>query len=228
MKKHLFTLLLILLAVIMMQPQAQAAEQKASQDVTYKIVTLKNGAREVHITGVVTMKNQIVIPAKIEGLPVTEIVDRAFYMDRSDYASDGTYDPNDFPGYSDLFITTVTLPNTLKRIGDEAFLNHRISNITLPSNLQEIGYAAFAGNNLTSITVPSSVKKIGGDLVRGNPIKTHTLPKQFKKPESKAFGQLLYVTFTHNGKKEVRITGHTYKTEQTKITIPATINKMPS
>ena len=101
MKKHLLTLLLLLLAIKMMQPHAQAAEHKSYGYVTYKIVTLKNSAREVHITGYVTMKNNIVIPEKIEGLPVVEIVDNAFYVDRSDYASDGTYEPEDIPGYSD-------------------------------------------------------------------------------------------------------------------------------
>ncbi|MER2107208.1 MAG: leucine-rich repeat domain-containing protein [Solibacillus sp.] len=227
MKKQLLTFLLVALALLVMQPPAQAAEQKSYRDVTYKIVTLKNGAREVHITGAVDIKNHIVIPAKIEGLPVTEIGDQAFLFDRSDYASDGTYNPSEMPGYSDLFIQSVQLPTTLKRIGKEAFLSHHLRKVTLPNGLKEIGYGAFADNHLTAITIPKSVEKIGGNIVQGNLIKTTNIPTQFKQPKEKQSGKLLYVTFTRNGKTEVRITGHTYKTEQTKILIPKTINKMP-
>ncbi|MER2191313.1 MAG: leucine-rich repeat protein [Solibacillus sp.] len=223
MKQFIFTLLIAVLAFITLQLPTQAAELKSFGDVKYKIITKSNGAREVHITDYVTMKNNIVIPAKIEGLPVTEIADRAFYFDRSAYGLDGTFEPT---GYSDLFIQSVTLPSTLKRIGDEAFYNHHIRKITLPSNLKEIGTSAFAMNHLTHITIPKSVQKIGGNIVAGNPIKTHSLPAQFKQPKPKQSGKLLYVTFTRNGKKEVRITGHTYKATQTKIVVPKTINKL--
>lgn len=205
----------------------QAAEQKSFGDVTYKIVTLENGKQEVHITGLTTHKNRIVIPEKIEGLSVVELVDRALYMDRSDYASDGTYSEWDIPGYKDLFITEIELPKTLKRIGKEALANHLIEKISLPDGLEEIGQMAFSGNNLTSIAIPPSVKKIGGDIVSGNRIKTFSLPPAFKKSESKKSGSFLYEKFSRNGKTEIRITGHTFKKAQTKITVPNQINGLP-
>ena len=205
----------------------QAAEQKSFGDVTYKIVTLENGKQEVHITGLTTHKNRIVVPEKIEGLPVVELVDRALYMDHSDYASDGTYSEWDIPGYKDLFITEIELPKTLKRIGKEALANHLIEKISLPDGLEEIGQMAFSSNSLTTIAIPASVEKIGGDIVSGNRIKTYTLPPSFKKSESKKSGDFLYEKFSHNGKTEIRITGHTLKKAQTKITVPNQINGLP-
>lgn len=227
MKKTIFTLLIILFVVMILKNPVQAAEQKSFGDVTYKIVTLENGKQEVHITGLTTHKNRIVVPEKIEGLPVVELVDRALYMDRSDYASDGTYSEWDIPGYKDLFITEIELPKTLKRIGKEALANHLIEKISLPDGLEEIGQMAFSSNNLTTIAIPASVKKIGGDIVSGNRIKTYSLPPSFKKSESKKSGNFLYEKFLRNGKTEIRITGHTFKKAQTKITVPNQINGLP-
>lgn len=226
-KKAIFTLLVTLLLLMIVTNKVQAAEQKSFGDVTYKIVTLENGKQEVHITGLTEHKNRIVVPEIIEGLPVVELVDRALYMDRSDFASDGTYSEWDIPGYKNYFITEIELPKTLKRIGDEALASHLIEKISLPDGLEEIGYMAFASNNLTSIAIPASVQKIGGNIVSGNKIKTYSLPPSFKKSESKKAGNFLYVKFTHNGKPEIRITGHTFKTAQTKITVPSQINGLP-
>lgn len=227
MKKTFLTSLFTLLIMTVVTNPVQAAEQKSFGDVTYKIVTPENGKQEVHITGLSKHKNRIVVPEKIEGLPVVELVDRAFYTDRWDSASDGTYSEWDIPGYKDLFITEIELPKTLKRIGNEALASHLIEKISLPDGLEEIGYMAFTSNNLTSITIPKSVKKIGGNIVSGNRIKTYSLPPSFKKPESKKSGNFLYVKFTHNGKSEIRITGHTFKKAQTKITVPSKINGLP-
>lgn len=227
MKKALFTLMITLFVLMITTNSVQASEQKSFGDVTYKIVTLENGKQEVHITGLTTHKNSIVIPEKIEGLPVVELVDQALYMDRSDYASDGTYSEWDLPGYKDLFITDIKLPKTLKRIGDRALANHMIEKISLPEGLEEIGYMAFASNDLTTIAVPKSVKKIGGNIVKGNPIKTYSVPPSFEKSESKKSGNFLYEKFSHNGKTEIRITGHAFKKAQTKITVPSQIGGFP-
>lgn len=227
LKKSLFILMFTLFVVMIGTNPVQAAEQKSFGDVTYKIITLENGNQEVHITGLTTHKNHIVIPEKIEGLPVVELVDQALYMDRSDYASDGTYSEWDMPGYKDLFITDIQLPKTLKRIGDNALANHMIEKISLPEGLEEIGYMAFANNHLTTIAVPKSVKKIGGNIVKGNPIKTYSVPPSFEQSESKKSGNFLYEKFSRNGKTEIRITGHAFKKAQTKVTVPNQIGGFP-
>jgi len=58
---------------------------------------------------------------------------------------------------------TVTLPATVKYIGDEAFSeNSALINLTLSSNLVKIGTRAFQNcSNLTEVTIPASVTEIG-------------------------------------------------------------------
>lgn len=58
-------------------------------------------------------------------------------------------------------LTKVTLPNSLKEIGEKAFLNARnLTSIELGANLTYIGKEAFVGTGLTSITFPENLDKI--------------------------------------------------------------------
>ena len=76
------------------------------------------------------------------GLPVVEIMDYAF-------------DCN-------WYLKSVSIPNTVRVIGDSAFGSCKdLKSVTLPSGLEEIGEYAFAGTGLTAITIPASVKTLG-------------------------------------------------------------------
>ena len=56
-------------------------------------------------------------------------------------------------------ITSITLPDSLKEIGDFAFFSClKLEDINLPDGLTKIGYQAFQNcYSLTEITIPSSV-----------------------------------------------------------------------
>lgn len=58
-------------------------------------------------------------------------------------------------------VTEITLPSTLKVIGERAFDRCNITSIDLPDGLEEIGEEAFECSKLTTLTIPASVKKIG-------------------------------------------------------------------
>ena len=57
---------------------------------------------------------------------------------------------------------TLTIPNTITKIGDNAFRFSKIKSIELPPSLTEIGYSAFYFcSKLTEVNVPNSVTKLG-------------------------------------------------------------------
>lgn len=59
-------------------------------------------------------------------------------------------------------ITGFQFPSTLKKIGDEAFINLPITSLTLPDGLEIIGKEAFASSkSLTKVTLPENLKQIG-------------------------------------------------------------------
>ena len=65
-------------------------------------------------------------------------------------------------------ITTITLPSTLKIIGDEAFVYTSISSITLPDALEKMGDRTFEDcKKLRRITIPANVTFLGERTFRG-------------------------------------------------------------
>ncbi len=65
-------------------------------------------------------------------------------------------------------LTSITLPNSLTTIGDEAFQYCRLTSITLPNSVTTIGdHAFYECIRLTSITLPGSLTTIGDDVFSG-------------------------------------------------------------
>ena len=108
------------------------------------LATLQYVAYEdyVKITGYTGSAEVLVIPAEIEGLPVTVIGSYAF----SDCSS----------------LTSVTIPDGVTVIGLGAFQNcWMLTNVTIPESVTAIGKQAFMDcESLSSITIPDSVTSI--------------------------------------------------------------------
>lgn len=113
----------------------------------------------------------VVIPATIDGYPVTSI-DKEAFIAQTDLISitipEGvtTIGPRAFSGCNSL--TRVILPDTLTTIGEYAFSNcDDLAGITLPKNLITIGNCAFWKAGLSSIVIPDSVTIIGNSAFSG-------------------------------------------------------------
>ena len=129
-----FLAALCLLSVI----PANAAQ---SGDFTYTATTT-----EVTITGYTGAGGAVVIPASINGTPVTAIGEAAFS-----------------PGYrGNQSIISVTIPDSVTRIGDYAFSECRsLAFVAIPDSVSSIGQGAFSEcSDLTSVTIPDSVMSI--------------------------------------------------------------------
>ena len=139
MKLLQFLAALCLLSVI----PAKAAQ---SGDFTYTAT-----ATEVTITGYTGAGGAVVIPASIDGTPVTAIGELAFSPDYQGIQS----------------ITSVTIPNSVTSIGDYAFNGCTgLTGVTIGSGVISIGGGAFAGCSfLTSVTIPDNVTSIGADAL---------------------------------------------------------------
>lgn len=58
-------------------------------------------------------------------------------------------------------LSSVTLPEGLISIGEEAFIGRNIKDITFPSTLEEIGAAAFAQTGISEVILPKTFKTLG-------------------------------------------------------------------
>ena len=146
MIKKVIILLIILLAILPfvscnVQAKVELVKAGKSGDFGYYIY-LEDGIYRLEISEYLGNSLHPVIPSKIEG-------------EKYDVLEIGAY------AFQDTNIVSITLPNTLKKIGNNAFENcTSLKNIIIPNSVTEIGDWAFKGcASLSDITIPSSVKK---------------------------------------------------------------------
>ena len=83
---------------------------------------------------------KVVIPERIDGYPVTEIDEAAFYNEG---------------------VQTVVFPSTLKKIGKQAFMYSDLRSFSFTGDeTVEVGEAAFANTSMEEIVVPANIKNI--------------------------------------------------------------------
>ncbi|MBQ8208997.1 MAG: leucine-rich repeat protein [Clostridia bacterium] len=125
---------------------------------------------EAHITYCDTqVSGNVVIPAFIEGYPVTTIADEAFlWCDK---------------------ITSITLPDTVTAIGNEAFCHcSALEEIQLGNSLKTIGKTAFRGCSFNSIDLPDSLTTIGDEaFLYCTELGEITIPKNVNSIGERAF-----------------------------------------
>ena len=104
--------------------------------------TTNNGT--ITITEYTGPGGAVVIPDSINGLPVTSIGDSAFAFQS---------------------LTSVTIPNSVTNIGEEAFQGCTdLTGVNIPNGVTTIGEDAFSDcYSLTAMTIPASVTSIGSD-----------------------------------------------------------------
>ena len=100
---------------------------------------------DVAVNGIWGTEKHVTVPETLEGLPVTSI-----------------------SGVRNSYLETLVLPSTLQTIGDCAFGDWvgdircpKLKSVTVPNGVVSIGNEAFARCPLTSITLPESVQSIG-------------------------------------------------------------------
>ncbi|MGN1061206.1 MAG: leucine-rich repeat domain-containing protein [Candidatus Coproplasma sp.] len=117
-----------------------------SEDGTYYVLS--------SVTGNKSALKEYEIPATYsaeEGgaqLPVKEIADSVFYQCTA--------------------LKKITMPNTLKTIGNLSFAMSGLTEVTIPSSVETIGYSAFGMcSSLINVTIPSNVTSLGDRAFMG-------------------------------------------------------------
>ena len=94
----------------------------------------------ITITEYVGSNKEIIIPARIEGLPVTTIGDEAF---------------------SNKQLTSIKIQEGVREIGESAFYRNSLTYVSIPSSVEIIGAAAFHNNQIHTLLLGNNVKIIG-------------------------------------------------------------------
>ena len=122
----------------------------------------------VTITSYAGEGGEVIIPSKIEGLPVTCIGRDAF--NGCDKLT-GVVIPNCVTNIGDTAffrcfrLTSITIPNSVTSMGTETFHDcARLTSVTIPDSVTKIErWAFYHCESLTSVTIPNSVTSIGAE-----------------------------------------------------------------
>ena len=123
-------------------PELQYTFNETDKTATVVYKKVQKTIDEYHITYVNGYQGDIVIPEEVNGYTVTAIDDNAFM--------------NDW-GTDELTISSIDIPNTIKKIGKFAFYNcNLLKKLTIPASVETIGEQIIAGSAVQELTVEDS------------------------------------------------------------------------
>ena len=140
----ILVVLIICGIIVSLVLDAQFERERELNRYNLERILLDDGTYEICGMGKYEDKENLVIPSEYDGIPVTSIGDDAFE-------------------YYGSVIKSVTIPNSVTRIGDRAFKDCEVlESVVISNSVTSIGESAFKNcNSLTSIVIPNSVKSIG-------------------------------------------------------------------
>ena len=89
--------------------------------------------------------------------------------------------------YSQTKLTSISLPEGITSIGDDAFNQCKITSLTLPASLKTIGARAFSNNGITQLTIPDKVETIENAAFASNSIDNIDFPATLVSLHATAF-----------------------------------------
>lgn len=129
-----------------------------------------------------------VIPASINGKPVTTIGEKAFQGAQiaSVVIPEGVTTIAAW-AFNNNLLVTVDLPESVAMIGEYAFCANRLTSIVIPEGITHLANGTFWLNRLVSVTIPTSVTHIGGTVFEDNLLETIEIPAGVIEIGSSAF-----------------------------------------
>ena len=194
MKRYLFIFTLLAVLAMCAVPAA-AADGVGAEDYLYSAsggnITLTKYFGED--------ESEIIIPAEIDGMPVTKIGEKCF-EDHEEIErvilpdTLKVIDYRAFYGCSNL--TDMNMPETLEKTGGWVFAHTGFESFTFPEGFTSLGYGAFYGSdNLKTVILPEGVTSIGENTFRMCPkLESVTIPSAEIEINIKGFQEKSKVT----------------------------------
>ncbi len=193
-------LLICLLELFVSCADVGHESETQSQEKHVEIYTSSSGfhyaksERSISVYGLDDEKDRVhlVIPAEIEGLPVTEIASSAFRLEKaivsvSIPASVTTISEYAFSGCTSLQNVSFADGSQLESIGESSFYGTALQSITFPETLVSIGEGAFAYTHLQSVILPERIESIGAIAFLETALQEIILPAHLTELGNRAF-----------------------------------------
>lgn len=202
MKKNVKKLISLLLAVLMLASVLPvttfALDYSDGSQFSYKIVGEDSNTKYIELTYYRGTNNTVVIPSEIDGCKVVGLKGTFSHKSVKNVVVPEGVEYIDIYTFRKCSGLSVSLPSTLKYIGNDAFVNCNISEINFPEGIQAIEQYAFAYATFKNkdIVLPDSLKYIADYAFGYTNITSVHLGSQVRISKSEyAFGtDILYET----------------------------------
>ena len=181
-------------------PCVESGEAPAAADFAVPDDLIAFDAATGSITGYLGDRPRVDFPSEVGGVPVTSVAHDAFFGNLDifimNFAEGLTAIEDGAFKYSAL--SSLSLPDTLRTIGAEAFAECKMQEIALPSGIVSIGEGAFHRGNMTQITIPEGITQIPAQAFAQSLLQEAYFPSTLETIESGAFagcGELEYLYF---------------------------------
>jgi hypothetical protein len=158
----------------------------------------------IEVTGCVgECPSDLIIPEEIDGYPVTRIAGDAFWQKNLVSVSiPETVKKIGFWAFAENQLSTIVIPNSVTSIRESAFRSNQLTTVSLSNNITIIDDDLFKNNQLTSVIIPDGVTRIRGDAFQHNQLSTVSIPDSVSIIDYAAFqnNQLTSVNIPHSVK----------------------------
>lgn len=162
-------------------------------DIPASVITIEDNA----FKGCMSASGNLMIPAGCSTIGEMAFAN-CYRLDGADLSASALTDLSESCFANDANLDVVALPNTMKSIGKEAFVNTGISDITLPSALESIEESAFEGCfYLASISLPNTLSSIATRAFAKSGLGFITLPESLENIEDETFADCLSLMFVN-------------------------------
>lgn len=217
----LFLLLTLTISLFYFNSTVYAAEETPASDFDYYVDDETGTVKIERYNG---HDMEVVVPAYIEGHPVTIIGDYAFEYNKHimeivlpntikeiKYAAftnctnlmsinlpEGLTTIEEYAFDETILLDSITLPNTLTKLGDYAFRNSGITKVTIPESITVINTGAFSEcASLTEVTLPNNLNRIGEYAFSGcSVLQSINIPNSVRLIEDYAFARTAISTIS--------------------------------
>ena len=150
------------------EPRVELTEEQAKQCFTLRNIS-ENQVSVLYYN--ISCGTDVVIPAYIDGKEVVDIYNNAFSnMGITSVMIPDTIKEINTSAFSYNKLTEVIIPSSVTTIGSSAFFNNKIEKLILHNQLTTIGSSAFKSNQLKEAIIPESVTSVGACAYCQNPI----------------------------------------------------------